>query len=100
MSEGHFWYYSIGGINAAENVDSRGDAQRSTLRLGTNGGDWCGVGVLHPDESVSFFFFFLESALFTVISLLYVLTTVTKCQIAGDLPLALFGALEPGWSPG
>ena len=36
-----------------------------------------------------FFFFFLESALFTAISLLYVLTTITKCQIAGDLPSAL-----------
>ena len=46
-----------------------------------------------------FFFFFLESALFTVISLLYVLTTVTKCQIAGDLPSALFDALKPGRSP-
>ena len=49
----------------------------------------------HP----SFFFFFLESALFTVISLLYVLTTVTKCQIAGNLPSALFDALKPGRSP-
>ena len=45
------------------------------------------------------FFFFLESALFTVISLLYVLTTVTKCQIAGDLPSALFDTLKPGRSP-
>ena len=46
-----------------------------------------------------FFFFFLESALFTVISLLYVLTTVTKCQIAGDLPSALFDTLKLGQSP-
>jgi len=43
-----------------------------------------------------FFFFFLESTLFTVISLLYVLITITKCQIAGDLPSALFDMLKLG----
>ena len=46
----------------------------------------------------SLFFLFVERALFTVISLLYILTTVTKCQIAGDLPSALFDVLKLGWS--
>jgi len=72
-------------------------------KYGNNGGQ----GMYHSHgglgsatQNIIIIIFFLESALFTVISLLYVLTTVTKCQIAGDLPSALSDALEPGWSPG